>query len=528
MCSHTCNTEPGFSGAPIFSGNRVVGIHLATITSKINSGAWTWPLFGEPVPSAKTMLRTESSDDADSLQSEEVEAIETEDHTYVRTSSGENRTFENNEVVSKMMRKWKADRDLDPKYFEDSPSNWTSANQKDLDWEVQLDFETKLKELSETIKELRKQQLRPQPAPRKPVSKPIYLDEQFDCVEESVRKEALLPIPRPAENLETVNVRTAIAANAQILQNVDDAKRVLETLNRTANLNLATRVQVGNDTARHASFQLAADITALKQFVEGASNDLLEAAENFELVVLKSDSDFNTQVRWGRYRNKHRESMPPASQATQQQIAIWARDVQRDLDVLRNIPKRIVAQAPPVVPQAQAPLVQEALHNHNAIFSQFGLNFREDGIISDSISPPEQSQVFPNGAQQDDLSPEAPQPDLIKQESTSPTVIPAAPQVSSQTTSINTLEKRISNLQKQFSKLSKKQTPTPGPRKQQTQSPSKKASPITQESTLLPNCGLQTLMSQISDAEWKSLSTALLDPSLIEEILGKRSQSSAP
>lgn len=495
ICSHTCDTEPGFSGAPIFCGNKVVAIHTTGVSrSTTNAGLWAWPVFGTTV---RPLMQQESSEDGFGwAKTEDFTTMQTGDKLYVRTASGNNYAFDFTAEVEAKLKVANEQMRL-RNYSYTAPvlkgRSW-AEEQPDIDYNEQIVWE-KLDHVNQT------------------------------------------KLDRPRHNLEPGNVQTGMQAYSRMLQAKDEARLLLETLNRTGNLNLARR-------DRNASMQLSSDVLFLQRFVENINVSTTRASELFEEIVAKSAEDEAESIRWARYRHKHTRPTPQV--ALQNHVAHWAGVIAHELAVLEEIPKRPMqrvdaVETPEDSEDSDEEMNQESLHHCNDVFACYGISFKEDKrdfperavqAAPREVTPPvlQEPAPIPETKSQVGVQTETPkqglrvqacvQTETVVQMRSSETQTPQQPhpveQESSLTATLSTLTQELKRLQSISVQPSQDTKGTDGPRKPRTQKRSKKASGITQESILQRSAEQPALISQISPEQLTELRNALLKTTTVD------------
>ncbi|APG75736.1 hypothetical protein 1 [Beihai sobemo-like virus 17] len=492
--AHSASTDGGFSGAPLFQGNKVVGMHLASLQNQVNLGVWLWPILGEvkevtprgfgDFSQESGEFSLEHSEDGFAWMKDEppFELSVRGDRAYVRTSDGRNYNYEATDHHLRLLRsKYSQFRKSYDDFIDydqvERDSNYHTAVGKawevdEPDFDEVIQWENAKKMENESFLQWIKQQIDPK-----------------NLVWESK--------PRPMENLEPTHVLTGLRAFSRILHDANEAKVAMEMMCRTGNLNLARR-------DKEASFQQAADASLLADTMRVISTKLAEASDLFEQVVQKSDKDAAQSTNWANYRHKHRDDMPPPQAQTRAHVDRWLRNIETQLIVLRAVPKR---QTPTSISQTAEPqVVQERLSDLSDMFETFGLNFEETEDGQDfRLGAPQKEDGAPDN-QKAELSS---QPSLCSEEQSSETIqkkkkVSWAPNLETPS------ETRNSRHQNTSRKPSQEKNNMGGPRKPRNPRRFEKRSNFTQESMMPPDNGVEELLKKVSMAALKPFFEATL------------------
>jgi hypothetical protein len=399
LALHNANTTHGFSGAPIFAGNKIVAMHNCTVPGRINSGIWTWPLFGNLTPhseisgesvnglQAKLKARGESRNKGRAVEGSSTitEMIADDFYLFDRMKD-----FEDDDADPWDEGDYRGEDSRFDRIVEDAEDEWENAYGKSGDKWVNYYDDKEL--LTKARDEWYDEYEQDEKQTRADQYEEDYEDKyaKYDDVEDKYdryddmadryqddyeyenRARKIFDDfgvdgesrPRPHENLQAAYVRIAIREYSRVVELANELRLMYDVLARTANLLLAKRDY-------EKSLALSVELDYLRRRLEDLPAIMEKACSDFEDVVVKSQDDNAQSTNWARKRHKCKPGDKPAPRP---QFIAQVDDCFMRLDnmtaSLADIPKRHFVNA------------EASLAENSYIYSFYGLDFNdEDGLI---------------------------------------------------------------------------------------------------------------------------------------------------
>ncbi|APG75665.1 hypothetical protein 1 [Beihai sobemo-like virus 16] len=509
-CGHTADTLPGFSGAPIFLGRKVVAIHMTSIPSKVNSGSWIWPALGDYFHPVLSRRETAAFSSSTSRKSSDIDQfMEYDEDVYIRSRSGQLRKMKAEDFFEyaepTFLRSYEENQEL-----LEQGASWAEVS-KWADEDQLAQRETNKTPVSDTDSD-------DSDSTSSFVSTKSSSSSYASCRPEPLaRRENLDPIPLPTENLRPQAVLDAVTEYAIILRRYNELKVMIDILNHASNHSLALRDQQSN-------FQLSSDIDVLRRELENASAVLKESNLKLSHIMQKSADDAQVARNWQRYRHSHADVRPPVSQQTQDLLAAARMEIDAASQRLQAIPER---------PRQEPFAVRESVEA-DAVISRYLPGFFNRGAhpAGPSVSKPSNqtiqaflpekdvnpqgnklSSAQPNGS--DKAPPPTPDDSLLLPpplKDSSPPTTPIRSTTVAPTTP-STAAKSSPKRRRRSRNSSRRRKTTSNPQNPSTPQPSAPHSASTRESLVPPGVDATLQIEKLSLAQRKSLMKDLLrDP----------------
>lgn len=297
-CVHSASTEAGFSGAPIFSGRAVVGIHLTTVPGKINAGCWVWPALGSIWEYKAPVLSSESDTTISQLEDFD-EFYADEDYVFIRGKNGQ-------------FRKMTADN-----FYDQVQVKLIEKNAHRMVQNMETYWDDVGSELEDEARQPSVHSIS-----RSTSLQSLHSDYSYATPEAK--------IPLPIENLEPENVALATTIYGKIMETVAEFRASIDLLKKTGSLALAERDEA---KAQH----IAGDVFMMDQFSQNVSENLVELNDTVSRILQKSATDDTESKKWAR---KRKNANLPATAATINYVHYVDNLIGEQLALLREITLR--------------------------------------------------------------------------------------------------------------------------------------------------------------------------------------------